>query len=76
MARLHYCDTGVEATKEKWPKYIEALKTGKMAALTGQVTREGRMRRHGYIALYRIDNLSVTDHGLEFDFVEKLAALD
>ncbi|MGC1696366.1 MAG: hypothetical protein WA743_13990 [Pseudolabrys sp.] len=72
----HYFDPAVKPTEGKWPKYIEALKQGLKVALTDKrEDEEGDWHRDGYIGLFEIANVVVSDHGLEFDFVQRLAHL-
>jgi hypothetical protein len=66
----HYLDPGARPGKGKWDKFIAAIKTGGKVALTGKREVEGKWQRDGYIALYRVANVRVSDQRLEFDFVE------
>jgi hypothetical protein len=72
----HYCDPVVEPNKGKWPKYIEAIKIGSKVALADKREDEnGDWHRDGYIGLFEIANVTVSDRGLEFDFVARIANL-
>lgn len=76
LTKMHYLDDGAQRDGGQWPRYIEAIRTMKKVALT-RVKRDegGAMRRDGYVALYRVENVTFSDRGLEFDLVERLAEL-
>lgn len=76
LRKMHYVDDGASPEEGQWPRYIEAIRVGKQVALTGVRIEDGRMRRHGYVALYRVDNVKVTGRVLEFDLVERIADLE
>jgi len=72
----HYLDPhGKGATDGKWVKYIEALRRDRKVALTGKHEKDGKWLRDGYIGLFEIANVAITDQGLEFDFVRRIANL-
>jgi hypothetical protein len=76
LTGMHYCDLGAKPGKGKWVKYIDAIRRGKKVALTGKKeTKNGKWERHGYIALFAIENLNATADGLEFDLIGRLANL-
>jgi hypothetical protein len=70
----HYFDPGAKPGEGKWRNFIEAIKNGEKVALTGKRTGDEWLR-DGYIALYRVANVTVSARGLEFDFMERLAHL-
>jgi hypothetical protein len=71
----HYHDPGAVLGEGKWVKYVKAIEELKQVALTRQREENGKWRRNGYIAMYKVANVSASDEGLRFDFVEKLADL-
>jgi hypothetical protein len=68
---MHYSDPYV-VNEGKWIKYIEALRRDRKAVLTSKREKDGKWLRDGYIGVFRIANVSLTDRGLEFDLVERL----
>jgi hypothetical protein len=74
LTGTHYRDPGANPNEGKWPKYIEAVHIGRKVALTGK--RKGKeWIREGYIALFSVRNVVVSDAGLEFDLADRLANL-
>jgi hypothetical protein len=72
----NYNDPGYRQTGAKWPDFIGALETLKLAALTSDIRPHGNtFRRTGYIALYKIDNVRIEGENLRFEFIEKIALL-
>jgi hypothetical protein len=72
----HYLNPyGTDALDGKRVKYIEALRRDQKVALTGKRENDGKWLRDGYIGLFEIANVAVTDRGLEFDFVRRIAHL-
>jgi hypothetical protein len=65
----HYLDPHCTPDKGKWPRFIRGIKQGKVA-LTRRREVNGRTERDGYLALYRVTNVSARNGALEFDFVE------
>jgi hypothetical protein len=72
---VRYLDPGAKIGEGKWVKYIEAIKQGKKVALTGKREKDGKWIREGYIALFEVGPVTVTEQGLEFEFVKRLANL-
>jgi hypothetical protein len=63
---VHYLDERVETTNLKWPKYLKAITNGKRIILTKKdLSNSGGNSKNwsgrGYIALFRIDNVALTD---------------
>lgn len=73
----HHCDPNV-GHDVKWTELIEAISELKRVVLTSDhvSSDEKSFVRTGYIAVFRIDNLSNVDGNLEFDLVERLIELD
>jgi hypothetical protein len=59
----------------KWADLLVGLRTKRRAILTRDMTRdEGKnFERTGYIALYRIGDVSVLDGHLRFEFLKRIA---
>jgi hypothetical protein len=72
----HYLDPLVKADEGRWPKYIEALKRDLNVALTDKREgKDGNWLRDGYIGLFEIANVNVSERGLEFYFIRRIANL-
>lgn len=69
LTGFHYYDPEIEPNNAKWPKYIAAIKEGKKVALTGKKEKDGKWQRDGYIAMYSVANITLTDNVLEFDLI-------
>ena len=69
----HYSDPLV-TDDPKWGPFIQAIRDGGVVILTDdELDPSGiPIRRTGYIATYRVENVSVADATLEFDFAERL----
>jgi hypothetical protein len=77
LTDTHYADPGAEPSATKWQKYFAAIIRLKRVALTeGGPGEEGQPWKRGpYKALYRVENVSLSDRGLEFDLVDRIALL-
>jgi hypothetical protein len=76
LAVRHYADPGADLNSPKWQGYFQAIKREKRVALTGGGPgEEGNWERAGYIGLFRVENVSLSATGLEFDLVERIANL-
>src|SRR5690348_15743169 len=74
--RSHYLDPGAKPGERQWDEYIEALRQGKEAILTNDdLLPNGTFKRTGYIALFEIDDIRITNEGLEFGFKKKITSL-
>ena len=72
----HYADLGADPNSPKWQEYFEAIKRKKQVALTsGGPSEDGNWERAGYIGFFRVENVCLSDRGLEFDLVERIANL-
>ncbi len=47
-----------------------------MVVLAQPRIENGHFQHQSYVALFRVDNVDMTERGLEFDLVEELAKLD
>ena len=79
--RLIYVDPGYDPSQPKWAKFIEALTNEQRAILTsdkvlGLSGRGVNFKRDGYIAFYQIDNLTIDQEALRFEFISRLADLE
>ena len=72
-----YRDPNYSKDDRQWAELMDALNKQKQAILTKDTTpNNGKsFDRTGYIALYRIDHIQVTDSEMSFQFVERLADL-
>lgn len=69
----HHCDPGV-SDKPQWEPFINALKEGRAILTEDELDKEGvPINRNGYVALYRIENVTLRGNELHFDFTERLA---
>lgn len=70
---LSYLDPHV-GSDPKWVPFIAAIRSGKKVILTKDELREDGqpVRRTGYIAAYRIQNVVLDGTNLSFDFVQRL----
>lgn len=75
LTAMHYQDIGADPSDTKWQKFLEALRSSKLVALTGRRVQDGKWLREGYIGLFKIENVTLTESGLEFDLVERTAHL-
>lgn len=75
LTGFHYHDPEIEPDKGKWPKYIAAIKERKKVALTGKKEKDGKWQRDGYIAMYSVKNVTITDNALEFDLIPETKIL-
>ena len=59
----------------KWSELLDALRAEKRAILTLDRTPDGgkNFEREGYIGLFRIGDIEVSDGHLRFQFLERLA---
>jgi hypothetical protein len=72
----HYADRGADPNSPKWQAYFDAIGREKRVALTdGGPGEDGNWERAGYIGLFRVENVSLSAHGLEFDIVQRIANL-
>lgn len=69
----HYADPMV-TDNPKWDPFIRAIQDGGVVILTKDELDASRIptRRTGYIASYRVENVSVENATLEFDITERL----
>ncbi|MBO6901875.1 MAG: hypothetical protein JJ864_11060 [Rhizobiaceae bacterium] len=77
MSKLHYHDPHY-ANEKQWTDLVDAIKlTGKVVLTTGRIHADGYgFDRTGYVAVFGVANVTVSDAGLEFDLVERLAELE
>jgi hypothetical protein len=69
-----YADPGVRPGEAQWDGFIAAIKTGKKVILTTDNVSEDdkAFERTGYVAIFRVDDVVVSDGVLKFKFVERL----
>jgi hypothetical protein len=68
---MHYSDPHF-VNEGKWVKYLEALQRDRKIVLTRKREKDGKWLRDGYIGVFKITNITVSDRGLEFELTERL----
>ena len=73
-ASNRYIDPGVKLKTRKWEELIASLREKGLAILTSdRILQSGTFERTGYIALFEIGGVTITDRGLEFRFEREVA---
>lgn len=77
LTKLHYHDPHY-VPERQWIEFVAAIKNvGKVILTTDRVHPDGRgFDRTGYVAVFRVSDVSVSGPDLEFDLVERLAELE
>ena len=72
----HYLDPGAQPGAGKWDEFIAALRETKRAILACDTRGDnGGPRRDQDLQIFQIDNIEVTERGLEFEFIRAIAVL-
>jgi hypothetical protein len=70
----YYHDKGVKLGEKKWDDFIEGIKQKKRVILTkDNFLGEGKFERTKYVAIWAVDNLTVDEIGLRFDFIDRIS---
>jgi hypothetical protein len=70
----HYADAGVKVGEKQWDALIAGIKASKKVILTNDRWSETKnFVRTGYIAIWNVDNIVVTNGMLYFDFIKRVA---
>lgn len=69
----YYLDKGVKLGDRQWDEFINGIKNSKRVILTkDKWTENGSFERLGYIAVWDIDNITVENNELRFDFAKRI----
>ena len=72
---FYYSDKGYKSGNRQWDELVEGIREKKRVILTKDRWNENKtaFERTGYVAIYDIDNIALTDSELRFDFIKRLA---
>ncbi len=74
----YYSDKGYKLGDKQWDELVQGIQEKKRVILTKDLWNENktapkRPKRTGYVAIFDVDNLTLTDSELRFDFINRLA---
>ena len=73
---MSYHDPGAVPGERQWDEFIDAIVTMKRVVLTkGSMNADGTIPRDGYVAVFTVDEVTVTGGELTFKFLKRLVDL-
>jgi hypothetical protein len=70
----YYSDKGYKLGKKQWDDLVRGIQEKKRVILTkDRWNEDGTFERIDYVAIFAVDNLTLTDSELRFDFIKPLA---